>query len=243
MNTTQQVVGALCAGGGAGWLKIAAYVGGVMGAAGLLSNFKNKLPPKVAAVLQLLSGQAIHALELWAKSAPVLLAAALFAGVLAACTPTTATTGGTTTVTVANGWTAASAGNVEFAAAIPIVLELQKLETEVPADTVTIRAAGQAFLAGLQVQVADMTSGQSALVQAKDAALQAVLSQLPNLSSIISDAQLKSGQLSALADALSLLNNNLVYVSPAVLKAVAGTTTPADEATSLATLQAAVAKL
>lgn len=83
-TTAQTAVATVCADNGALLLKIVAAVASVMASAGLLSNFKNKLPPKAAAVLQFLAGQAVHGLELWAKSSAVLLLA-LSLG-LAACT-------------------------------------------------------------------------------------------------------------------------------------------------------------
>lgn len=241
-DTAQQAVSALCADNGAGLMKIVAWVGGTMGVAGLLSNFKNKLSPPIAALLQLASGQAIHALELWARrSAPVILLAAVLG--LAACGTTTTTTNGVTTVTVSNGWTADAAGNVEYAEGTAIALQLGRLEAELPDQKAAIQAAGQALLKGVTAQVTDMQQGSSAIVQTKDAAISAIVSVAPNLSGIVSAVEAKLGAINPLSDLVAFLANEAIYVGPAVLKANAGTTTPADVATSLAAFQAAVAKL
>lgn len=79
----QDVVAAVCADNGSLIVQAIAWIGGTVGAASLLANFRNKLPPPLVAVLDTLALNFVKALVASRKAAVVFLLVA--AAGLAAC--------------------------------------------------------------------------------------------------------------------------------------------------------------
>lgn len=161
-------------------------------------------------------------------AATVLASCALAAGI--ASLPACQATNGV----IANGWTVTAAANVEYSAGLSLELKLATLKQQLPSEAGAITAAQQALGDALITQVVAMESGQSTLAQTKGAAISTVLSVLPNLNMILASAPANINAAQALSDALTFLNDDIVYVAPAILKANAGTATSLDVLTALA---------
>lgn len=143
-------------------------------------------------------------------------------------------------------WTAQDAASVEYAAATAVELQLVYLEGRMPAQKVAIAAAGQGLAAALNAQVNDLLQGSSVAVQSKDAAINAVIAVMPNMSGIIQAAMTSPtppAPAQLLSDLVVFLTNETSFVGPAVVKANAGTTTAADVAAAQAAFAKAVAAL
>lgn len=146
--------------------------------------------------------------------------------------------------TVANGWTATAAADVEVNVALGAVTYLKTFEDQVPGAKAAVQAAGHAIATAVTTQANGMVAGSSPLVQTEQAAIIAVIGVAPQLNTLLTTKQTGSGSTITVAgDLAGALIDEVTYVLPAVFNANAGATTAAQLQADEAALQAAAAAL